>query len=129
LHDAGSDAKGARKCHQESVNNNAEKDQCSAVVSLLDRWGVLICLLCVSISSSECSATSLTTRSIQPSISTATAIKNQQDIHKCHNALLEFAIADFFHSENIPGRLVESSRFQLLLKVALLVGDDFVSPN
>jgi hypothetical protein len=43
--------------------------------------------------------------------------------------LLEFAVVDFFHSENIPDRVVESSWFQHLLKVAHLVGDDFVCPN
>jgi hypothetical protein len=86
--------KGARKCHQESVDMNVEIDQSSAVGTLLYWWGILVCFPSASISSSEYSTTSLTTRSIQPLISTA--VKNQQDICKCHNALLEFAVAGFF---------------------------------
>jgi hypothetical protein len=66
-------------------------------------------------------------RSYQPSISTS--FHNQQDIRKSHNATLEFAIADFFHSENIPDRVVESARFRRLIKVARLCGDDFVCPH
>jgi hypothetical protein len=109
LHDAGSDAKGVRKRHQESVNMNVEIDQRSAVGTLLNWQGVLVCVPSASISSSEHSTISSTTMSIQPSITIS--VKNQHGIYKCHNALLEFAVADYFHSENIPDRVVESSRF------------------
>ena len=64
--------------------------------------------------------------SSQPSISEF--IQNM-DIHKSHNATVEMAIADFFHCENIPDAVVESSRFKRLVKMCRLVGDDFVVPN
>jgi hypothetical protein len=94
LHDACSDAKGVRKSHQESVNMNVEIDQSSAVGTLLNQWGVLVCIPSASISSSEHSTISSTTMSIQPSITTT--IKKKQDIRKLHNALLELTVADFF---------------------------------
>jgi hypothetical protein len=74
LHDAGSDAKGARKHHQESVNMNVEIDQVSAVGTLLNWRGVLVCIPSASISSSERSNISSTTMSVQQSITTA--VKN-----------------------------------------------------
>jgi hypothetical protein len=64
--------------------------------------------------------------SSQPSISAS--IQNM-DIRKSHNAIVEMAIADFFHCENIPDAVVESPRFKRLVKVCRLVGDDFVVPN
>ncbi len=33
----------------------------------------------------------------------------QSDIRHTNNAILEMAIADFFHCENIPDRVVEST--------------------
>jgi hypothetical protein len=51
------------------------------------------------------------------------------DICKSHNAIVETAIADFFHCENIPDAVVESPRFKRLVKVCRLVGEDFVVPN
>ena len=51
------------------------------------------------------------------------------DIRKSHNAIVEMAIADFFHCENIPDAVAESSRFKRLVKVCRHVGDDFVIPN
>ena len=48
------------------------------------------------------------------------------DIRKSHNAIVEMAIADFFHCENIPDAVVEPPRFKRLVKVCRLVGDDFV---
>ncbi len=51
------------------------------------------------------------------------------DIHKSHNAIVEMAIADFFHCENIPDADDESPRFKILVKVCRLVGEDFVVPN
>jgi hypothetical protein len=51
------------------------------------------------------------------------------DIRKSNNATVEMAIADFFHCENIPDAVVESQRFQHLIKVCWLVGKDFVVPH
>jgi hypothetical protein len=51
------------------------------------------------------------------------------DIRKSNNATVEMAIADFFHCENIPDAVVESQRFQRLIKVCRLVGEDFVVPH
>jgi hypothetical protein len=51
------------------------------------------------------------------------------DIHKSHNAIVEMAIAAFFHCENIPDAVVELPRFKRLVKVCHLVGEDFVVPN
>jgi len=39
------------------------------------------------------------------------------------------AIANFFHCDNIPDAVAESSRFKRLVKVCRHVGDDFVIPN
>ena len=50
--------------------------------------------------------------SSQPSISAS--IQNM-DIRKSHNAIVEMAIADFFHCENIPDAVVESPRFKRLV--------------
>ena len=52
--------------------------------------------------------------SSQSSISAS--IQNM-DIRKSHNAIVEMAIADFFHCENIPDAVVESPRFKHLVKV------------
>ncbi len=60
--------------------------------------------------------------------SISASIKNT-DIRKSHNAIVEMAIADFFHCENIPVAVAESSRFKRLVKVCRHVGDDFVIPN
>jgi hypothetical protein len=51
------------------------------------------------------------------------------DIRKSHNIIVEMAIADFFHCENIPDAVVELPRFKRLVKMCRLVGDDFVVPN
>jgi hypothetical protein len=64
--------------------------------------------------------------SSQSSISAS--IKNI-DIRKSHNAMVEMAIADFFHCKNIPDAIVESPRFKRLVMVCCLVGEDFVVPN
>ncbi len=50
------------------------------------------------------------------------------DIRKSHNSIVEMAIADFFHCENIPNAVIESPRFKRPVKVCCLVGEDFV-PN
>jgi len=64
--------------------------------------------------------------SSQQSISSS--IQNM-DIRKSHNAIVEMATADFFHCENIPDAVAESSRFKRLVTVCRHVGDDFVIPN
>ena len=51
------------------------------------------------------------------------------DIRKSNNATAEMAIANFFHCQNIPDAVVESSRFVRLVRVCCLVGEDFVVPH
>ena len=46
-----------------------------------------------------------------------------------NDAMVEMAIADFFHCENIPDAVVESPRFKRLISVCRLLGDKFVPPN
>ena len=65
----------------------------------------------------------------QASINASLQNLNQQDIRVSNNSSLEMAIADFFHSENIPDRAASSKRFALVLKKARLVGDDFKPPG
>ena len=138
LYDASKQSKDARKRHHEFVMDNVDNDQSSAVGTLLDRqWGLTVDAPHVSIGSGVDSGFSsaigsnghpaTTKRSYQPSISAS--FQNQQDICKSHNTTLEFAIADFFHSENIPDKVVESARFRCLIKVARLCGEEFVCPD
>jgi hypothetical protein len=54
---------------------------------------------------------------------------HQSDIRRSNDATVEMAIADFFHCENIPDAVVESSRFKRLISVCRLLGDKFVPPN
>ena len=54
---------------------------------------------------------------------------HQSDIQSSTDATVEMAIADFFHCENIPDAVVESSRFKRLISVCCLLGDKFVPPN
>jgi hypothetical protein len=121
LYHALTNSKEARKRHNEFVMDNVVTDQISAVGTMLDRQALLH-VPHASIASGTCSSNSSsigsnghpatyssTKRSFQPSISTS--FQNQRDICKCHNATLEFAIADLFHTENIPDRVVESARF------------------
>ncbi len=53
----------------------------------------------------------------------------QTDIRHSNNSILEMAIADFFHCENIPDCVVESVRFKQLLEKARYVGSDFKIPS
>ncbi len=45
------------------------------------------------------------------------------------NALLETAVEDFFHCENLPDRAIESNRFIKILDVAKVVGSVFTIPS
>jgi len=60
--------------------------------------------------------------------SISSSIQNT-NIRKSHNAIVEMAIANFFHCENIPDAVAESPRLKRLVKVCRHVGDDFVIPN
>jgi hypothetical protein len=51
------------------------------------------------------------------------------DIQKSINAIVEMAIANFFHCKNIPVAVVELPRFTRLIRVCHLVGEDFVVPH
>ncbi len=51
------------------------------------------------------------------------------DISRRNDALLEMAIANFFHCENIADRVVELTRFKYVLKQAGLVGGEFWTPT
>jgi hypothetical protein len=70
------------------------------------------------------------TPSALSSQSSISAFIQNMGIRKSHNAIVEMAIADFFHSENIPDAVVvELPRFKRLVKVCCLVGEDLVVPN
>ena len=51
------------------------------------------------------------------------------DIRKSNNAAAEMAIANFFHTANIPDAVVESPEFKMLVRQCRLVDKDFVIPN
>ncbi len=51
------------------------------------------------------------------------------DIQKSYCALLETAIADFFHFENLSDRAIESNRFCKILDVAKVVCSVFTIPS
>lgn len=51
------------------------------------------------------------------------------DIRKSNNAAAEMAIADFFHSSNIPDAVVECPEFKRLVRQCRLIDKDFVIPN
>ena len=53
----------------------------------------------------------------------------QTDIQHSNNSILEMAIVDFFHCENIPDHVVESTWFKQLLDKARYVGSDFKIPS
>ncbi len=81
-----------------------------------------------SISSSMRGSMTSTPFALSSQSSISASIQNM-DIRKSHNAIVEMAIADFFHCENIPDAVVELPRFKRLVKVCRLVGEDFVIPN
>jgi hypothetical protein len=63
----------------------------------------------------------------QPSISAS--LENAAGIRDANQALMQTAIADCFHSENIPDSVVDSKKFRIMIQLARLVGKDFVFPN
>ncbi len=66
---------------------------------------------------------------LQMSIEVGIEKGKTMDIQKSNSALLEMAIADFFHCENLPDRAVESNRFRKILDVAKVVGSGFTVPS
>jgi hypothetical protein len=65
----------------------------------------------------------------QPSISAAMNRMHQSDIRKYNKATLDLAIADFFLSENLPDKAVDSKLFRRVLKLAKTVDSDYIPPN
>ncbi len=65
----------------------------------------------------------------QPTILTGFDQAVSSDIRRSNNAQLEMAIANFFHCDNIADRVVESARFNYMLKQAQLVGGEFWPPT
>ena len=53
----------------------------------------------------------------------------QQDVRVVSNARLEMAIANFWHSENLPNKADESPRFASILKLAKWVDSLFKIPG
>ncbi len=53
----------------------------------------------------------------------------QSDIQHSNNTILEMAIADFFHCENIPDRVGDFTWFQQILEKAKYVGSGFKVPH
>ena len=51
------------------------------------------------------------------------------NIQRSNDANLEMAIVDFFHCENVPNRVVESTQFKQMLNQARLVGKGFRFPS
>ena len=66
----------------------------------------------------------------QPSIDSAVQkLYTQGDICVANNSRPEMAIADLWHCQNFSDRVVESTRFELVIKYARLVGSDFQIPH
>ena len=70
--------------------------------------------------------------------SSSTSLQGQRSVSTMHqldirrskeDAMVEMAIADFFHCKNIPDAVVESPRFKQLISVCRLLGGKFVPPN
>ncbi len=66
---------------------------------------------------------------LQMSIEVGIEKGKTMDVGKSNNALLEMAIADFFHCENLPDRDVESNCFHKILDFAKVVGSGFTIPS
>ncbi len=66
---------------------------------------------------------------LQMSIDVGIKKGKTMDIQKSNSALLEMAIADFFHCENLPDRAVESNCFCKILDFVKVVGSGFTIPS
>ncbi|KAL3769143.1 hypothetical protein ACHAWU_001211 [Discostella pseudostelligera] len=75
------------------------------------------------------SATSISKSGLSRQPSIAAALENASDIREANNAVLQMAIADLFHCENIPDSVVNSKRFRLVIQLARTVGKGFTYPN
>ncbi len=80
-------------------------------------------MLCVS--ESQSNALSSLASSYQMSIQDGMVFVCQTDIRHSKISILQLAIADFFHCENIPDCVVESVCFKQLLEKARYVGSNF----
>jgi len=139
----------SKKCSHTQIYDAVQLKQTSAVANLLEKRGVtavvttspsIMSIHSVPSVQSGIPMTVRTTTAARGSIyhSTPFALSSQRsisasiqntDIRKSHNAIVEMAIADFFHCENIPDAVAELPRFKRLVKVCRHVGDDFVIPN
>jgi hypothetical protein len=145
LYDKSKEQMASKKRSHTQIDDAVQLKQTSAIANLLEKRGVTAVVTTspsiMSIHSlpsvqSEIPMMIRTTAAARGSIysSTPFALSSQRRDHPEHghpqvsNAIVEMAIADFFHCENIPDAVAESSRFKRLVKVCLHVGDDFVVP-
>jgi len=139
----------SKKRSHTQIDDAVQLKQTSAVANLLEKHGVtavvttspsIMSIHSVPLVQSDIPMMVRTTTATRGSIySTPFALSSQQsisssiqntDIRKSHNAIVEMAIANFFHCENIPDAVAELSRFKRLVKVCRhVVGDDFVVPD
>ncbi len=66
---------------------------------------------------------------LQMSIEVGIEKGKTMDIWKSNSALLEMAIVDFFHCENLPDRAAEANCSHKILDVAKVVGSGFTIPS
>ena len=66
---------------------------------------------------------------LQADIASAFSNMSTADLRVANTAQLDMAIADFWHSDNIPDCAVESPRFLHLMKCARLVSNQYKPPN
>ena len=130
----------SKKCSHAEIDDALAIKQTLAIVNLLGKCGVAVNggttalspstsihslpLVQISLavkggSGASHSSISLYTRGSKTSTpfalfsqSSISAFIQNMDIHKSHNAIVEMAIPDFFHRENIPDAVVESPRLK-----------------
>jgi hypothetical protein len=148
LYDKSKQRMASKKRSHTQIDDAVQLNQTSAVANLLEKRGVTGVVTTspsiMSINSLpsvqfEIPITIRTMAAARGSIySTPFALSSQRsisasihntDIRKSHNAIVEMAIANFFHCENIRDEVADLSRFKRLVKVCRHVGDDFVVPN
>jgi len=122
------------------IDDAVQLKQTSAIANLLEKRGVtavvttsptIMHIYSVPLVQSDIPMTVRTMTAARGSIhSTPFALSSQRsisssiqnmDIRKSHNVIVEMAIADFFHCENIPDAVAEPSRFKRLVKVCRLL--------